>query len=121
VAKSKSTLQTPQPNCVSITVRDHGLGIPEEARPHVFEQFFRAHEPEHRSGMGIGLYISHEIVELHGGRITLECPPDGGTRFRDGVARPVVPPLGQLLMPQDLSLSIVSFVPDLQNKSCSAR
>jgi PAS domain S-box-containing protein len=69
------------PQVAQLTVRDHGLGIPADARSHVFEQFFRAHEIDHRSGMGIGLYISHLIVERHGGEITVECPPDGGTRF----------------------------------------
>jgi signal transduction histidine kinase len=38
-------------------------------------------------GMGLGLYISRQIVELHGGRLTAEFPEDGGTRVQ--VALPV--------------------------------
>ena len=59
---------------------DRGLGIPPEQRGQVFERFHQAHADEHRSGMGLGLYISRQILELHGGRIALEAPADGGTR-----------------------------------------
>ena len=62
-------------------VRDHGIGIPPEKRDEIFERFFRAHSDDHRSGLGLGLYISRQIVELHGGKIAVEFPPDGGTCF----------------------------------------
>jgi signal transduction histidine kinase len=64
-----------------VTVRDHGLGIPPEHREHVFDRFYQAHAHSHRSGMGLGLYISRQIVDLHGGSITADFPADGGTRF----------------------------------------
>ena len=64
-----------------LAVRDHGIGIPPEKRGEIFERFYRAHSDDHRSGLGLGLYISRQIVELHGGKITVEFPPDGGTRF----------------------------------------
>jgi signal transduction histidine kinase len=66
---------------VRVTVRDHGIGVPPEHRAHLFERFFQAHSTDHRSGMGLGLYITRQIVELHGGHIEVEFPPDGGTRF----------------------------------------
>jgi signal transduction histidine kinase len=66
---------------VCITVRDHGLGVPEELRAHLFERFYQAHSREYRSGMGLGLYITRRIVELHGGTISAEFPPDGGARM----------------------------------------
>jgi excisionase family DNA binding protein len=66
---------------VELTVRDHGIGIPIEMREHLFERFHRAHANGHRSGMGVGLYVSRQIVELHRGEIRVEFPPDGGTRF----------------------------------------
>jgi signal transduction histidine kinase len=66
---------------VEIAVRDHGVGIAEEKRGRVFERFFQAHAEGHQSGMGLGLYIGRQIVELHGGTIAAEFPPDGGTRF----------------------------------------
>jgi signal transduction histidine kinase len=68
------------PDSVRLTVRDHGLGIPPEMRARVFEQFFRAHGADYRSGMGIGLYVSQQIVDQHFGQITVESPVDGGTR-----------------------------------------
>jgi signal transduction histidine kinase len=66
---------------VRLAVRDRGLGIPAERRAHIFDRFYRAHADHHRSGLGLGLYISHEIVALHGGRLEAEFPADGGSRF----------------------------------------
>jgi excisionase family DNA binding protein len=67
---------------VELSVRDHGLGVPPEKRAQLFERFYQAHATEARSGLGLGLYISRQIVELHGGEIRAEFPSDGGTRFR---------------------------------------
>jgi PAS domain S-box-containing protein len=64
---------------VWISVRDHGLGVPQEHRLHLFERFYQAHGD--RSGMGLGLYIARRIVESHGGTIYAEFPDDGGTRI----------------------------------------
>jgi signal transduction histidine kinase len=66
---------------VELSVRDHGLGVPPEKRAYVFERFYQAHAQEHRSGLGLGLYVSRQIVELHGGTIDCAFPADGGTRF----------------------------------------
>ena len=75
------TLTTPTPDQIGLAVRDHGLGIPEAQRAGLFARFYQAHAHSHRSGMGLGLYISRQIVEMHGGRIAADFPPDGGTRF----------------------------------------
>lgn len=65
---------------VEIAVSDRGLGIPPEHRDRVFDRFYQAH-PEHGlGGMGLGLYISREIVDLHGGRLETEHPEGSGTR-----------------------------------------
>jgi signal transduction histidine kinase len=64
-----------------VAVRDHGLGIPPESRGQIFEHSYQAHRQSHHSGLGLGLYISRQIVELHGGRITAQFPEDGGTRL----------------------------------------
>jgi signal transduction histidine kinase len=72
----------PAPDRIVLTVRDRGLGIPLDRRDHIFELFYQAHTDSHQSGMGVGLYIAREIVELHGGRISVEFPPDGGSCFR---------------------------------------
>lgn len=64
-----------------ISVRDRGEGIPPELRDRLFDRFFRAHVSTHMSGVGLGLYTSRQIVELHGGTIGAEFPEDGGSRF----------------------------------------
>jgi two-component system, OmpR family, sensor kinase len=77
----------PTPDRVSISVRDHGLGIPPEYHAQVFDRFFQAHTKAYRSGMGLGLYICKQIVEQHGGEIAVEAPADGGTRFTVAIPR----------------------------------
>jgi signal transduction histidine kinase len=72
---------TQHADTAQVTVRDHGLGIPPEHREHIFDRFYQAHSRSHRSGMGLGLYISRQIVDLHGGSIIADFPADGGTRF----------------------------------------
>jgi signal transduction histidine kinase len=75
-----------------LAVTDRGLGIPPDRRQHIFERFYRAHASERISGLGLGLYITHQIVNLHGGTIRAESPPEGGARF---VAElPTTPPGG---------------------------
>jgi signal transduction histidine kinase len=69
------------PGAFEISVRDRGVGIPAEKRDQIFERFFQAHDGAQRGGMGLGLYISRQIVELHGGAIRAESPPGGGTRM----------------------------------------
>jgi signal transduction histidine kinase len=62
-------------------VRDHGEGIAEKDRQRVFERFYQAQSRQHRGGMGLGLYISAQIVEMHGGTISYEAPEGEGSRF----------------------------------------
>ncbi len=59
---------------LEISVEDSGVGIPKEALEHVFEKFFRVESLAHRDirGTGLGLTISRQIVEAHGGRIWAE-------------------------------------------------
>lgn len=66
---------TTGPGRVQVTIRDSGPGIPDDIRPRVFEPFFTTKA----RGGGLGLAIAKRSVELHGGTLTLECPPDGGT------------------------------------------
>jgi len=65
------------------TVADTGMGIPEEELPHVFDRFFRGENPRAMqiSGTGLGLAIAKEIVELHGGRVTVESEVNVGATF----------------------------------------
>jgi signal transduction histidine kinase len=74
-------LSEPERGAVRLVVRDHGIGVAPEDRPHIFERFYQSQPNDQRAGLGLGLYVSREIVELHGGRIEAEFPDDGGTRM----------------------------------------
>jgi PAS domain S-box-containing protein len=74
-------LAQPHPRRVSLAVRDHGPGVPEEQRAHLFERFYQVRREHVRGGLGLGLYICRRIVEQHGGMMSAEFPTDGGTRF----------------------------------------
>jgi signal transduction histidine kinase len=65
------------------TVTDTGMGIPAAEEVHVFERFFRGEQPRlmQISGTGLGLAIAKEIVELHGGRMTVESKEGVGSTF----------------------------------------
>ena len=60
-----------------VSVRDYGVGIPEQVRERLFEQFFTTKA----KGLGMGLSIVRSIVESHGGTIAAENADDGGARF----------------------------------------
>ena len=64
-----------------LMVRDWGIGIPAEDQSRVFEQFERAVSLRHYGGFGLGLWISRQIVERHGGRISLASSPGEGATF----------------------------------------
>jgi signal transduction histidine kinase len=64
-----------------VAVRDQGVGVPPDQRGRLFDRFFQARGSERMGGMGLGLYISRQIVELHGGRLSAEFPRGRGTRM----------------------------------------
>ncbi|HEX6605931.1 MAG TPA: ATP-binding protein [Chloroflexia bacterium] len=67
---------------VRVAVQDRGAGIPPDDLPRLFERFFRAHDVyAHQRGLGLGLYISRQIVERHDGRIWAESELDAGSTF----------------------------------------
>lgn len=65
---------------VVVEVQDDGVGIPGDVLPRVFDPFFST-KPRGQ-GMGLGLAITHRIVEAHGGRIAVDSEPGRGTTFR---------------------------------------
>jgi PAS domain S-box-containing protein len=66
---------------VRFSLTDNGIGIAPEHRERVFRVFERLHGSERYPGTGIGLAIVRRGVERMGGRVWLESPPQGGTRF----------------------------------------
>lgn len=64
-----------------LTVRDHGIGIAPEQLPVVFRRFGRAVSPRHYGGLGLGLFICHEIVTAHGGTISVDSQVGEGSTF----------------------------------------
>jgi len=69
---------------VRLEVADTGIGIPAEAREHIFERFYRADPSRNADDLhaGLGLAIVKEYVELMGGRITVESEEGQGSTFR---------------------------------------
>ncbi|QRO02028.1 transporter substrate-binding domain-containing protein [Archangium violaceum] len=69
------------PEVVRLIVRDQGIGFPSEARARIFEKFERAVSERHYGGLGLGLFIARQIVETHGGTISVESTPGEGSTF----------------------------------------
>ena len=69
---------------VWVAVIDTGCGMPPSELPHVFERFWRSEKSrsQHRSGTGIGLTITRQLVELQGGQIFVESQLNQGTTFQ---------------------------------------
>ncbi len=64
-----------------ISVKDHGPGIPEDARREVFQRFYRAHSGRQRPGVGLGLAIVKGIVEAHQGEVGITSRVGQGSEF----------------------------------------
>jgi len=70
------------PDKVKVTVQDYGMGIQKEHQERIFSRFYRVEElASHISGLGIGLYISKEIISRHHGKLWLESEPEKGSSF----------------------------------------
>ena len=67
----------------TMRVADTGMGIPEDELPHIFDRFFRGDKVRRMqiSGTGLGLSVVQEIVQLHGGRVTVESTEREGSAF----------------------------------------
>ena len=70
-------------NDVTVSVRDEGIGIKPSDAEKIFDRYYRVENSNtrHISGFGIGLYLSAEIIQRHGGRIWLESEPGKGSTF----------------------------------------
>lgn len=67
---------------LKFTVKDKGIGIPKEKLMYIFERFYRVDESGQKAtGLGLGLYISAEIIRKHKGSITVDSEPEKGSVF----------------------------------------
>jgi signal transduction histidine kinase len=68
---------------VTLCVHDFGMGIPQDKQARLFERFYRVEESAQQAvpGLGLGLYISAEIVKQHGGTMRGESEPGKGSTF----------------------------------------
>ena len=68
---------------IHLQVSDNGPGIPYEDQEHIFERFYRVHKDRarHTGGTGLGLSIVKNVVELHGGEVSLHSIPGTGSTF----------------------------------------
>lgn len=97
---------SPEDSAVCVVVRDEGEGvrvevhnlgtpIPTERMPHIFDPFVRGRDGARsggRSGLGLGLYITHEIVKAHGGSLQVRSTDAEGTCFWLNLPRHPLPP-----------------------------
>ncbi len=66
---------------IAVDIADNGPGIDEDKLPHVFERFFRVDTERAKDGTGLGLAITKELVQAHGGEITVRSSREEGTCF----------------------------------------
>ena len=62
-------------------VTDHGPGMDEKTRAHIFEQFYQGDTSHRSQGNGLGLAMVRKIVELHGGKVSVDSSPGNGSSF----------------------------------------
>jgi PAS domain S-box-containing protein len=75
---------------ITISVRDYGVGIPQSKQEKVFDQFFRVEGPKHETypGLGLGLYISKEIIQREKGKIWVKSTEGKGSTFSFSIPLP---------------------------------
>jgi predicted ATPase/signal transduction histidine kinase len=74
-------VEKPSPDTARIVVADHGIGIPPERLPRVFERFERAVSAREYGGLGLGLYIVRSVVQGLGGTVEVASEPGVGSVF----------------------------------------
>jgi len=97
IAAHRIVTKTFPDGAVEISVHDSGMGIPENEIDQIFNRFIQAHNSGNTrlEGSGIGLALSKELIELHGGEITVKSLVDEGTEFD------VILPIGKEHLSED--------------------
>ncbi len=72
---------TETPDSLQVCIADDGPGVLEEDQEHVFDRFYVVTDGRGLSGLGLGLYIAREMIELHDGRIWMDSRPGEGSTF----------------------------------------
>ena len=68
--------------CLTVQIKDQGIGIPKEIQPNIFEKFYRVEASSARfQGLGMGLFICAEIIKRHSGEVGVESEPGKGSVF----------------------------------------
>lgn len=105
------------PESVFIEIEDEGLGIPNDAIPHLFQKFYRVDNSDHRriGGTGLGLAIVEEIVKASGGKITVESEYGKGSVFKLEFPRVITRELTKQTegISSDLNYNIIVIEDDL--------
>ena len=72
-----------RPELLQVSVTDTGCGIPKEEQEHIFDRLYqiKAGDASTEQGVGLGLYLCRELVQLHGGNIWVESEPGAGSKF----------------------------------------
>ncbi len=98
VMTTPSCSVTRHPSLVTLSVEDHGAGIPPEEHERIFERFYRRGSELRREtqGVGIGLSIVKHIVEAHGGKVLVQSAVGQGSRFT--IELPVAPQKSEIRM-----------------------
>jgi PAS domain S-box-containing protein len=66
---------------LTVSVRDEGLGISQAQLPYIFQRFFRAEKTRNLEGIGLGLYLCHQIIQAHNGDVWAESEEGKGSTF----------------------------------------
>ncbi|RDY67686.1 ATP-binding protein, partial [Halobacillus trueperi] len=67
---------------IEITFTDTGIGLGPEEKEQIFDRFYRADSARTKQGTGLGLSIVKEVIELHGGQISVNSQLEKGTTFK---------------------------------------
>ena len=90
---NQSSKSNPADTWVCLSVADDGCGLPIEQRERLFEPFFSTKDP----GLGLGLAVSHSIIDAHGGELLAEERPQRGSVFK--VLLPLSSPVAKSVPP----------------------